>query len=174
MPLLIRTELFIGSDPYQRGSPECYSRKVYYSEEELASYVKAIRRDWKKGKCSYWFLVINRINLDLEDFSVVEVIKQMHPLMERLQLNAEAKGKAPKPKRKSLADYAPPIPSASISQMIAEMEAMQTSQVTATPEQVAIQPMPTVFPADFGLGGAIAGGSPTHYNPHAYAPQEGN
>ena len=150
MPLLIRTELFIGSDPYQRGNPECYSRKALYTEEELASYVKAVRRDFKKGKCSYWFLTILRINHDVEDFVVVEVIKQLHPLMERLQLNAEAKGKAPKPRRKvGLAlDSIPVTPSASISQMIAEMEAMQTAQVTATPQEVTI---PTVTPAGFGL-----------------------
>jgi len=160
MPLLIRTELFIGSDPYQRGNPECYSRKALYTEEELASYVKAVRRDFKKGKCSYWFLVINRINLDLEDFSVVEVIKQMHPLMERLQLNAEAKGKAPKPKRKvGLAlDPIPVLPSASISQMIAEMEAMQTAQTSAVPE-----PEQTVTIAGFGVVPSTNPSQPVQY-----------
>lgn len=149
MSVLINVEFYIGRDPYERGTPERYARKAFFSEVDLAIWIKSVRKDFKKGQCSYWFAVVSRIDLEKDDFVVTEVIKHMHPLMERVQLNAEAKGKAPKPRRKvGLAlDQIPVPPSASLSQMIAEMEAMQVAPIPE-PEQVTI---PTVTLAGFGL-----------------------
>ena len=135
MPVLIFADVYRCSDPYEYGSPEHWMAKKYFNESQVDDLLKLVKRDLKQ--CSYWYIRLTRVNMDNDEFVTNEFITHKNKLKKRIQLNAEAKPELPKMRiPKSPTEMPMPTPTASLAQMVAQMEALVASQNTP-------QPMPT-------------------------------
>lgn len=105
MSLLIRVDVYASRDLYNYGKPEHMITKQYTTEQQVDDILKYTRKEFRKGTASYWYMVISRFDLDADEWVKTELIKQRHPLKERVVLNADAKGKGKPPKRVSLSGF---------------------------------------------------------------------
>lgn len=130
MPLLILADVYRCSDAYSYGSPEHYMAKKYVEESQVADLIKYSKREFKH--CSYWFIRITRIDMDKDEFVTTEIITHKNKLKTRIQLNADAKPTT-KTRQRMLYPDIMPAPTASLTQMIAQMEAMAQGSNTISP-----------------------------------------
>lgn len=98
MPVLIHVDVYASRNVYAYDKPERMLVKKFALEEQVHDLIKFVTKEFKRGSASYWFMVISRQDFDQDDWIKTEVIQKKHPLKERIQLNTDAKGKAPKPK----------------------------------------------------------------------------
>ena len=107
MPMLIRVDVYASRDVYNYGKPEHMLTKQYTTEQQVDDILKYTRKEFRKGYASYWYMVISRVDTDATEWVKTELIKQRHPLKERVVLNADAKGKGTAPKRVTISAFAP-------------------------------------------------------------------